>query len=164
MKNKILFQNDLYAVLDISTDTHPNTQTLVDIGSLERLKNYKLYPKRADDRNVGVAFKKNGKTYSLARFLMGVTGKEVVDHRDGNPRINILSNLRVCSRAENARNSHNDRIKGVWKQRNGRWSATICRNYKKVHLGTFDTVEEAAKAYNHAAQLLFGEFANLNNS
>ncbi len=45
---------------------------------------------------------------------------------------------------------------------NGRWFASICRNYKRVYLGTFDTEIEAALAYDTTARELFGEYARLN--
>lgn len=40
-----------------------------------------------------------------------------------------------------------------------RFKAKICKNYKQIHIGTFDTKEEAHAAYCTAARELHGEFA-----
>ena len=52
-------------------------------------------------------------------------------------------------------------LKGVYLLK-GRWKAKIGVKGKSIHLGTFDTAIEAAKAYNKAAQEHHGEFAWLN--
>jgi len=36
-------------------------------------------------------------------------------------------------------------VLGVCKTKNGKYQAQIWRNSKNIHLGTFDTLEEAAK-------------------
>ena len=43
--------------------------------------------------------------------------------------------------------------------RNGRWRATIAVNKVQRHLGRFNTIEEAAAAYDQAIRELHGEFA-----
>jgi hypothetical protein len=86
---------------------------------------------------------------------------EEVDHINGNTLVNIESNLRICTHTENTRNNHKSTIKGVM-CRNGRWRAWIRYNKKLLHLGTYSTQKEAGVAYNNAAKLLYGEFANLN--
>ncbi len=55
------------------------------------------------------------------------------------------------------------RYKGVTKVSGSpKWAARIMVDYKQIHLGMFDTEEQAAQAYNDAAIESFGEYAHLN--
>ena len=113
---------------------------------------------------------------TVHRFLIfahtGVWAEGFIDHIDGNPHNNALSNLRVCSRAENSRNrnTHSNNksgYKGVYPQRYGgkiiNYLASIQVDNKRIFIGTFKTKELAAIAYNEAASAYHGEFAKLNN-
>jgi hypothetical protein len=74
-----------------------------------------------------------------------------IDHIDGDRSNNRISNLREISRAGNLQNLRKPRgnkhgVLGV--HCNGdRFMAMICVNYKKIYLGTYDTIEQAAQAY-----------------
>ena len=88
-----------------------------------------------------------------------------IDHINGNPLDNRRENLRVCTRQENAQNQTSVRGKvkyrGVYK--NGRrFRAALTHGGKRYNLGTYDTPEEAAMAYNVKTLELRGEFAALN--
>lgn len=103
----------------------------------------------------------------LHRIIMKArSSRIVVDHINGNTLDNTRDNLRICSQGNNAKNREKSRnrlsskYKGVHWCRG--WMAQIRVNYKKVHLGTFKTEEEAALVYNQAAVKYFGEFARLN--
>lgn len=91
---------------------------------------------------------------------------EHVDHIDGNGLNNMRSNLRLATRTENVRNSkrpvtNTSGYKGVsWHKARNKWRATIQVNNKHIHLGLFDTPEEAYAAYCEAAIKYHGEFAN----
>ena len=84
-----------------------------------------------------------------------------------NTILNIRSNLRIATTAQNCQNSERmarniSGCKGVgWYKRYGKWRARIMVNGKSQLLGYFDTKEEAYAAYCTAAKLYHGEFANL---
>ena len=88
-----------------------------------------------------------------------------IDHIDGNKLNNKIENLRAATASQNRMNSsvssrNQVGIKGVSKGKKiGTWTSQICVNKKRTHLGTFKTQEEAAIAYQKAAQEFFGEFA-----
>lgn len=77
-----------------------------------------------------------------------------VDHRDGIRYNNKLENLREITRLGN---SQNTKGKGTCLTKWG-WSAGITVNYKKKHLGYFDTEEQAHAAYMSAKQKLHPTF------
>ena len=94
-------------------------------------------------------------------------GKLVVDHINGNVLDNRKCNLRVCTHAENMRNT-TKRRKGNTSGYTGvskcgkRWAASIGYRGKDIYLGTFGNKEEAARARDLKAIELHGEFASLN--
>lgn len=112
----------------------------------------------------------NGKMVKLHRLLLGAKDGQSVDHIDGNGLNNRRQNLRFATPAQNARNAVGKRRrredtgtrKGVFLARPGRWVSVIGVNGTVKHIGTFDTEEQAALAYDQAAIRLHGEFARLN--
>ena len=89
-----------------------------------------------------------------------------IDHKDGNPHNNRISNLRLATQQQNACNrakpeNNTSGYKGVSLSPNGkRWVASITAKGVTHHLGTFDTTVDAHAAYWKAAKELHGEFAN----
>jgi hypothetical protein len=93
----------------------------------------------------------------------------VIDHANGDTLDNRKVNLRICTRADNKRNrgipSNNTLgYKGVALTKSKkRYMARIGSGRgKHMYLGTYDTIEEAARAYDAKAKELFGEYAYLN--
>ena len=85
-----------------------------------------------------------------------------VDHINGVRDDNRIENLRGVSRAQNQYNRKpNKRCKSVYKgvdYKNGKWRARIGGE----HLGYFSDEIEAAKAYDNAANKIFGQYARIN--
>lgn len=107
------------------------------------------------------------KSIFMHKLILNVKYPLQVDHIDLNKSNNQKSNLRVATNSENACNrlkikSSNNKFKGVWKSKKGKYYARIFRHKKCIHLGHFKTEIDAAMAYNKAALIEFGKFARLN--
>jgi hypothetical protein len=117
---------------------------------------------------------KGGKWYAYCKSIGGRMHKIIspppdgmlTDHKDGDGLNNRRENLRHASRSQNAANQSvtvrsRTGIKGVQKRSERCWRARIMVDGKELHLGQFDTADEAIVAYNIAARDLFGPFAAL---
>ena len=103
----------------------------------------------------------NRNKYSAHRLVWlhetGTLPTGQIDHINGNRADNRFTNLREVT---NQQNSHNrlanknstTKVKGVSLSRTGRFEAQIRNNGTKIHLGTYGTVADAARAYLAAAQ------------
>jgi hypothetical protein len=116
--------------------------------------------KRAGYRTILI----DGKSYMEHRLAwLYVYGKfpDLLDHINRDPSCNRIDNLREATQKQNTRNRKSIKtgLKGAyWKKRNNKWASSICCDGKQVHLGYFDTAEEAHVAYCVAAKEKFGEF------
>lgn len=98
--------------------------------------------------------------HRLAWFY--VTGKwpeEELDHINMDRSDNRFCNLREATKSENMQNRPKQKnnttgFKGVSRHHDGkRFTAQIHRNRKKMHLGVFNTAEEAHAAYAEASKV-----------
>lgn len=98
-------------------------------------------------------------------FIGPVPKGNVIDHINRNRLDNRIENLRLATASQNRMNSTKKRnsknkYKGVAQDKGSRkWKAYIGYNKKQIHIGMFETEEEAYQAYLIKAKELFGEFA-----
>lgn len=118
------------------------------------------------NRYLTVGFYVNGKlrTFQVHRIIwLHVYGQwpdGVIDHIDGNRTNNSISNLRVVTNRDNCRNGKRRRnnqsgISGVnWHKKQQKWNARINDGCRRIHLGSFDRLEDATAARQRAEKEL----------
>ena len=107
------------------------------------------------------------KRYLLHRlaflYMTGSLPDKVVDHINGNPADNRWGNLRCVNHRANAENTDKLRADNTTGYRgvhrwHGKYRAKINSGGKQIHLGTFETAEQAAKAYQLAKPVYHPNF------
>ena len=94
--------------------------------------------------------------------------KLFIDHIDINTFNNKISNLRLANLSQSSSNraktksKKNSKFKGVHRTASGKYQAMIWYNGKNHGVGSFDTEEEAALAYNTKAKEMCGDYAYQN--
>lgn len=101
----------------------------------------------------------------MHRVVAKTPENKSTDHINGIRLDNRKENLRHCTMIENMRNrgkqnNNTSGYKGVfWSIRAKRWRAQIVVKRKAIHLGLFDTPEDASVAYKEAEKKYFEDFA-----
>ena len=124
-----------------------------EVGFLPEQKTYR----NTRDRHHNISFA--GRTWPGQRiaWLLGTgedPGNFYVDHIDGDPENNKISNLRLVTPSQNRMNRRK-RPRG-WNLVNGRYRASIYVKGTREELGAFDTPEEAHAAYIKRAKEVHG--------
>lgn len=115
----------------------------------------------------GITYKRNLHRLVAIAFIENPEGKPEVDHIDNNPLNNKIENLRWATSKENCRNRQNridnkSGIKGVsWDKSRQKWCAFIQIDEINIHLGRYNTIEEATLARQTRANQAFGVFTNV---
>lgn len=149
---KAIFKRKEYFVL-VAKEDYP---TLVD------------FHWRLDDW--GYAFRRitlSGKRIKILmhREIMNTPGGKETDHINGDKTDNRRTNLRICTRQQNAKNKGSPKNSpsphpGVhFNKLERKYKATIGLDYKIIFLGTFEKKEDAVAARIIAEEKYYGEFA-----
>lgn len=141
--------------------------TFVDDEDYENLCRWKWHIVIGNGGVARAATKINGRQTLMHRYLLNVTDKNIlVDHKDRDSLNNQKSNLRKSTISQNSANrtkvrNSTSKYLGVYLDKT-KWRSSLKKNQKTIHLGTYFSETDAAKAYNEAAIIHHGEFANLN--
>lgn len=162
--------NDL-AIIPLKSRTYPGHHAIIDSRDADRVLRYHWILRKSDRTFYAFArVSRDGKIarLHLHKLVYGARDDVLVDHENGDGLDCRRSNLRQATQLQNSRNRKNtpterSPYKGVHLPKGmKRWQAYIYIEYKRTHLGYFDTAEEAAHAYDDAARRHFGEFARPN--
>lgn len=114
--------------------------------------------------------KKTKNKIALHRLVMGnIPEKMVVDHlvhpKGREHKIdNRKSNLEIKTQSQNNMNANtyctsSSGVRGVtYDSKINKWQARICINYKRIHLGWFDNINDAIIAREEAEKKYYGKY------
>lgn len=104
----------------------------------------------------------NGLLITLHRHINGTRDGYVCDHINRNAYDNRSCNLREVSWSQNNANRIREcQFRGV-RERKNKFEVEVCFQYRKIYIGRFDTIEEAAGAYDKESVRIFGKHAITN--
>lgn len=126
------------------------------------------YRWRISNRGYAVC-KFKSKEIIMHRLIMNCKSGVFIDHKDGNRLNNRKFNLRFATSSQNAANTSARKhkkytiYKGItWRSKTKKWTSSIKKNGKTIHIGNFSKELEAAIAYDEKSKELFGEFSRPN--
>jgi hypothetical protein len=133
---------------------------LVDDEDFDELNKFKWFAEKSDNTYYAGRndYTRKNKHVKMHREITSAPLGKVVDHINHNGLDNRKENLRICSHAENCRNTNS---KGYYfNKQKRRWHALLRLNGKHIHLGFFKTELEASLARIAGEKRHFGEFAS----
>ena len=163
----MITQAELKEVLEYNPDT----------GVFIRVKSNKYFNNRVKVGDVAgsknnqryISIKIKGKTYKAHRlaylYMTGNFPKNDIDHinhiRDDNRWVNLRDATDLQNGSNRVKHKNNTSgYKGVcWSKLHKKWRARIKYMYKYIHLGLYNTPEEAAEAYKKKSIEIHGEFS-----
>jgi len=141
---------------------------LVDTEDFEWLSKYNWFAHWCPDTRSFYALRAgpNHRSIPMHREILNCSPRQQGDHINHDTLDNRKLNLRKCRKAMNNRNQrrridNTSGFKGVSWHYN-KWRSRIMVNKIPMNIGGFDTIEEAARAYDAAAKEFHGEFAYFN--
>lgn len=150
--------------------TKAGQEILVDAKDMEMLLAFVWRVSKCVTSSTGYACtRQSGRRLWMHNLVLPTPPGYTVDHVNGSGLDNRRENLRPATRGQNTANSRRrdnaSGFRGVYRARKqGRrpWRAVIRSGGVRRSLGNFPTAEDAARAYNAAAEAVHGPFAALN--
>ena len=96
-------------------------------------------------------------------YVYGEWPKDQLDHINRNRSDNRIANLREVTNKQNMQNASKSSRNtsghpgAYWLKQSSKWVAKITHNYKLIHLGCFNTIEEAIAARKAAEKIYWAD-------
>jgi hypothetical protein len=143
---------------------------IIDASDAEKVGQHNWCAAKCSGKFYAYRCRKVGENYAskmiaMHRYILGVVGRDHVDHVNSDTLDNRRANIRPATRSENMMNvglcsRNSSGFKGVsWNKSVEKWQAQIIAKGKWHNLGLHLTKEDAAQAYEKAAERLHGKFA-----
>lgn len=161
-KNEIVIQEDYAEIVLYDLKCQEVARTKIDIEDIELVSQFKWG--LGCENYVRAKDKVSGKSISLHRLLLQPPDNADVDHINHDTLDNRRCNLRVCTRSQNnvnakKRKTNTSGFVGVsWNKQKQKWEAKIWVNKKRIHLGLYNQIEEAARVRRDAEKDYYGDF------
>jgi len=108
---------------------------------------------------------KSYRLHRLAYFYMTGNWPNIIDHINGVKNDNRWANLRSCTQQQNTFNqkissNNTSGFKGVsWVSKSKKWYVTVAGHKPNAHVGSFDSLEEAASVAKRVQAEVHGVYA-----
>lgn len=163
LKNQYKVEGNLTKIY-LRSEKHGDFETIITTSKLEKVNNYpNIWNVKLDKKNNNfyvygrVSINKKQVTIFLHRWITDAGKGYEVDHGNHNTLDNTDNNLKVVSVSENQLNRKgaskrsSSGIRGVyWHKASKKWCAQIRINGKKIVVGNYNDIHEAAHAINEA--------------
>lgn len=119
-------------------------------------------------RRLAYAYRRISKTQTLLmhRAILRAASTQIVDHVDFDGLNNRRDNLRLCTKTQNQAHSRHPigttGFRGVTLNKSAKTIRYVAQSAATGYIGSFDSAEDAAIAYDNIARELYGPFAQLN--
>lgn len=155
-KNNIINNGNGISTIIVESKKHGQMSFIIDTQYVSLIEHHSWSVSKIRNHYYCVTsmLQANGKYKStyLHAVINGTPPGMVTDHISGNTHDNRKANLRTVTIQQNQFNQKNAR--GYSLMKNGKFRASITLNAKYIHLGYFDTEQEARDAYLEAKKVL----------
>ena len=161
--NTYIFKSDYVEVYTVQ-----GQRILIDVDDFDVIRQYYWFVDDSGYARSCVYKNHVAQRIRMHQLIMHCPDGMEVDHIHGDTLDNRKSQLRICTHQQNSMNAslridNSVGVKGVSikHNKNGtvKYCAYITKNYKRHHLGEFDTLDDAKKARQDAEIRLYGEYS-----
>jgi hypothetical protein len=164
--NEIVIYENYAEIIVYDKFGNERDRTKIDLEDVKKCKLHKWHKKESVHGKEYLFTRINGTPIRLHRYVLDFYEKNLeVDHKDGDSLNNQKYNLAIVTHRQNMLNQRklpSNNITGYMgvhlHTQNKNWVAVIKVDGKNIHLGSFQTIEEAIECRHQAELKYFGEY------